>query len=711
MSDEELRHTIEVYERNDHKRDKTAAALGITSAALGTRITAARARGIMPTKKPTFQVEPLPSFQRPVEEIIESRTKEWERRSAAKDARKIIPIKINSNEPIGILHQGDPHLDDPGTNLPLLLSHIELINKTPGLFGSCVGDYINNWRSSLSHLHAAQSTTQIEALKLLEWYIKSVRWLYLIAGNHDCLDEETEVLTRRGWLKYGELKDNDRVFSLNRETGHGEWGRILAKIYRPNTERMISVEVLGLSMRMTPNHRVLCSARKWDRTWKPLSYMPASQLAARIRIPVSCPSGNGKCSLTDEQIALAGWILTDGSIHRVGNYSGIALYQSKPTDEIERLLNALDIPYKITTRHRQIAEICGRALVNVPLPQNEIRINAAASRRILKWVPEKGKLPDWANDLSDRQFEVLLDAIISGDGSWASNGHRNAAVVHGARPFLDSLQAVAVQHGWRAHISIARGKDHRLNLYRYQFVEFDRHLAVSETEPSAMVWCLTVPHGNFMVRRNGKPHFTGNCWHGDGDPLLWFRKGAGNVYEWHGCRISLQFPNKVECRIHARHSFPGTSIYNPAHGATRAALFSGEDHIYISGHIHTWAYMVQENPIKDIVWHAVQLAAYKKIDDFTDQLGKVAKRYGEACVTIIHPQAKTPMEFVKVFWDVYEGAEFLRWLRKKPNRDRPRGRFPLLPDAGPEAQGVHRLAHGQPGDRRAYSHREYGPCL
>lgn len=290
--------------------------------------------------KASFEVPALPSFQPSIEEILQKRRAEWGRRNTAKEARRIITVTVNSNEPIGILHHGDPHLDDPGTNLPLIESQIALINKTPGLFGSCVGDFINNWRGRLAHLHGAQTTTQLEALKLLEWYIQSTRWLYLIGGNHD-------------------------------------------------------------------------------------------------------------------------------------------------------------------------------------------------------------------------------------------------------------------------------------------------------------------------------------VWHGDGDPLIWFRRGIGSVYEWHGARLSLRFPNRRECRIHARHSFPGNSIYNPAHGATRAAKFAGEDHIYVAGHIHEWAYMVQENPIKDLVWHAIQLASFKKIDDYADVLGKDAKRYGESCVTIIHPQAKTSLDFVKVYWDVEEGADFLKWLRRR----------------------------------------------
>ena len=287
-----------------------------------------------------FSVEKLPGYQADADEIIARRKHEYERRHKAKAARKLINVKVRIDGPYGVLHMGDPHLDDPGTDIKLIEHDIGLIRDTKGLFGSCVGDYINNWKGRLQFLHSMQSTTQMEAWKLVEWFVQSVDWLYLIGGNHD-------------------------------------------------------------------------------------------------------------------------------------------------------------------------------------------------------------------------------------------------------------------------------------------------------------------------------------VWSGSEDPLVWFTSGSSSIYEWHGARMALKPPKGQEIRINARHEWPGSSVYNRAQGATKAIRFLSEDHLYINGHKHEWAHYEEENPQKQMVCHAVQVGAYKKIDDFADKKGYVANDYGHSCITVFNPLARHPCGVTHVFFDCEEGAEYLKWLRRK----------------------------------------------
>jgi hypothetical protein len=133
-----------------------------------------------------FEVQPLPSAQPTIEELLARRKSEFDRVHAAKEARKLIDVRVKMDGPIGIAHFGDPHVDDPGTNLPLLERHIEVVNKTRGLFGANVGDQQNLWIGRLARLYGEQSTSAAESWQITEWLIQSVPWLYLLAGNHDC---------------------------------------------------------------------------------------------------------------------------------------------------------------------------------------------------------------------------------------------------------------------------------------------------------------------------------------------------------------------------------------------------------------------------------------------------------------------------------------------------------------------------------------------
>lgn len=137
-------------------------------------------------EKPEFEIGELPSELPPTDEILERRRKEFARKDKFKKSRKLIDVKVNLDGPIGILHFGDPHVDDPGTDIVTLERHLKLVSDTDGLMGANVGDLHNNWVGRLSHLYGQQSTSAQEAWALVEWMVSSIDWLYLIGGNHDC---------------------------------------------------------------------------------------------------------------------------------------------------------------------------------------------------------------------------------------------------------------------------------------------------------------------------------------------------------------------------------------------------------------------------------------------------------------------------------------------------------------------------------------------
>lgn len=132
-----------------------------------------------------FERDELPDELPTAEELLERRTKQFAKKAAAESARQLIPIRIKTKGPIGIMHMGDPHIDDNGTDISLLRSHVDLVNKTDALFCANVGDLHNNWVGRLARLYGQQSTSAAEAWVLVEWLFKAVRWLYVVGGNHD----------------------------------------------------------------------------------------------------------------------------------------------------------------------------------------------------------------------------------------------------------------------------------------------------------------------------------------------------------------------------------------------------------------------------------------------------------------------------------------------------------------------------------------------
>jgi hypothetical protein len=121
----------------------------------------------------------------PIHERIARRVQDYEYKAAKIKAQAFRRINVKMDGPVGILHFGDPHIDDDGTDIGELFYHAELTRTTPGLFGANIGDTTNNWVGRLARLYGEQGTSAEHGRELAEYFLKSVDWLYVVLGNHD----------------------------------------------------------------------------------------------------------------------------------------------------------------------------------------------------------------------------------------------------------------------------------------------------------------------------------------------------------------------------------------------------------------------------------------------------------------------------------------------------------------------------------------------
>jgi len=156
-------------------------------------------KALNPPKR-EFESDMLPEDIPPIADLLARKEREYKQRQKAFAARDEITIRVKVDGPIGIMHMGDPHLDDNGCDIRQLQEDIETVKNTAGLFGANVGDYHNNWIGRLMELYAHQNTTINEAWALVEWLIMEIEWLYLIGGNHDAWSGGGDPLN---WIKRG----------------------------------------------------------------------------------------------------------------------------------------------------------------------------------------------------------------------------------------------------------------------------------------------------------------------------------------------------------------------------------------------------------------------------------------------------------------------------------------------------------------------------
>ena len=135
--------------------------------------------------KGDYEFTALPDDDVSIEELIAQRKRKFQHKREHEEASKLIPIKVKMDGAIGILHFGDPHVDDDGCDIEAIERHTDLVNRTEGLFAANVGDTTNNWCGRLARLYADQTTSAAQAWKIAEWFINRCNWLYMIGGNHD----------------------------------------------------------------------------------------------------------------------------------------------------------------------------------------------------------------------------------------------------------------------------------------------------------------------------------------------------------------------------------------------------------------------------------------------------------------------------------------------------------------------------------------------
>lgn len=190
-------------------------------------------------------------------------------------------------------------------------------------------------------------------------------------------------------------------------------------------------------------------------------------------------------------------------------------------------------------------------------------------------------------------------------------------------------------------------------------------LHAEQTTTAKEAWTLV----EWLVRSAPPLYLIGgnhDCWSGAGDPLQWITRSQLGVYEPHGARIALTFPNGKQVRVNARHDFHGHSMWNTAHGPMKAAQMGWRDHILSCGHKHTSGYGLLKDPASGLVSHAIRVAGYKRRDRYANEMGLPDQNISPAVVTVIDPTKPDDSPgVVTVFWDTEEGADFLKFKRRK----------------------------------------------
>jgi len=173
---------------------------------------------------------------------------------------------------------------------------------------------------------------------------------------------------------------------------------------------------------------------------------------------------------------------------------------------------------------------------------------------------------------------------------------------------------------------------------------------------------------NILTRVNWLYYHDGNhdLWGQGGDLLRLILQNSAAVHKSNKIRLALRLPNGRNVKIYSVHGFAGKSMWSEVYGAAKKAQLDGEHHdIYVGGHIHTSGYTHGMRPSSERMWHALQVASYKKIDRYAEELNLDSKDLYNCPVALIDPYADKEVNFIRFEFDPNEAAERLAWMRER----------------------------------------------
>lgn len=404
-----------------------------------------------------------------------------------------------------------------------------ICNKEGKVRRLVVGDIHGNYKALVDVLDRARFNCKEDLLigigdyvdglpdtkKVIE-YLINVPHFKGVYGNHDCHSSDTQALTKKGWKNFKEINYFDEILSLDVETGEAVWDTINKIVIKPYNGFLYNFKTNRSDMLVTEDHRILCKnpVKKGEKYF----YKTIKEgLPSYLQIPSNGKNKNTPFPVSDNVLKLCAWCCTDGSVlyNNTSRTKRYVIYQSKPrmVKRIEKIINDLGVKYSKKRRARRTHSINNKRIKSQYPYSYEFHFKKEDTCFLDQYFTPESKLPNFIFDVDSRQFKLFLHECILADGSYYSSKRpRKTCILYGVYSVLEEFQSVCVMNGLTATLVRDNRGSYRLNICEKEGVQFYRDKKITKVPYVGDVWCLNVPRSNFMVRRNGKAFFSGNCW-------------------------------------------------------------------------------------------------------------------------------------------------------------------------------------------------------
>jgi ribonucleotide reductase beta subunit family protein with ferritin-like domain len=328
----------------------------------------------------------------------------------------------------------------------------------------------------------------------------------LIRNDEACVSDDTEVLTPSGWVKFPELKDGDLVaqYTLDGKIEFVMPNQVVRKAYKGE---MIGFKntVGHVDMLLTPDHRVIYENLDGNFVEVTADSFKPNYLK---KIVVSGEAVGEKDEIsTYERFLIA--LQADGSIRdtklRDGSRSGchcvsFSLKRERKISRLESILSELGFKYSKSSQDNR-----GRTYFYISVP-----VEYALSKNFSEWIKIDTVSSNWCRG--------FVEELMHWDGSLTED--RPEYLYYSSSVESNSIlaQTIGCLAGYKTYIFKQEDSRkssyktmHRVSFQTDRRTQSGQSLKKETIDYDGMVYCVSVPSGMFLAKRNGGIFVTGNC--------------------------------------------------------------------------------------------------------------------------------------------------------------------------------------------------------
>ena len=373
-------------------------------------------------------------------------------------------------------------------------------------------------------LHKQISGRLLEPFQMIKQVITATDWHNFFNLRIHCLSDDTEILTAKGWKLIGNVKEGEKVYSLNMVSGTLEQSKVVNTVSKKSEGIAISMRGQSVDLLMSLKHNVV---HVEDGVLK--KSLAEDLVGKKIRVPKSVKTQQvfDETGYDYSEGFITGFALGNGTVYhkkQSGN-RGLTVCKGGKKSEValDKFKSACAVVYpnnKIHTftRIATTLELDGK---NVYEDFQTLLSNSAIHK----------ELP---SNLFNQPLDFLkgvFDGLLYSDGN-ILNRSGGLKFYTSSKHLADGFQELCLILGYSATVSESNrigqisegidslGKPYKIttkNLSYTCHVNLNRNSPtlkqpLKEVQYNGVFKCVTLDtNGTIYVRRNGKAVWTGNC--------------------------------------------------------------------------------------------------------------------------------------------------------------------------------------------------------